>query len=623
MKRLVPLWITAAAGFVLIVAYFIPRTQGWGEVTAIWFDILAAIAFILGGGNLLKIHLKKAAQRTRGWGYSLVTVVAFLLMLTVGLGKIGSPPAPQQEFFGETFAPLPLESIPESLVFCVPGSIPARPDGQRVHPSASRQLFERDGEICFRGWMQWDQRLKLLDHSEHLSWQCAVERLYDASQPPGMFSRVIDHWNTPLVAYYVDHAALSFRGHMTAAQRDVLLELDGDERWSSAVLDLYDKTQVATTIVLEGPLPPLFAADTLPVDVTYDAATRTLSVQGPMAVDQRDDLADLYPVARPLDAAARAALLARISGLGPVAEVQARAFDGVIGGSWTVAQLRRVLDDAGAAEKLDRPACDMLADQAAGVTDIPTTERHGEDRTLNDDQVAVLDRFAGDQHMTLRGLSAALAAAGSFTEAQAKALDDYMATQPTDGERRKNACFAMMQARDAAGRRLTLNAAQRDLLLAEFREQARWRREVGRLFLGAHTVKYSWSGEYRGQSTPFWWLYEYVFKPLQATTFAMLAFYVASAAFRAFRAKNVEAVLLLGTAFIVLLGRTYAGVILTAWLPDWLSGLRLENLTVYIMQVFNTAGNRAIMIGIALGIASTSLKVLLGVDRSYLGSGEE
>jgi len=131
------------------------------------------------------------------------------------------------------------------------------------------------------------------------------------------------------------------------------------------------------------------------------------------------------------------------------------------------------------------------------------------------------------------------------------------------------------------------------------------------------------SGDYREIGGPFWWLYEYAFKPLTATMFAMLAFYIASAAFRAFRAKNLEAILLLGTAFIILLGRTFAGVYLTSWLPDSLSGLRIENMTIYIMSVFNTAGNRAIMIGIALGIASTSLKVLLGVDRSYLGTGEE
>ncbi len=130
----------------------------------------------------------------------------------------------------------------------------------------------------------------------------------------------------------------------------------------------------------------------------------------------------------------------------------------------------------------------------------------------------------------------------------------------------------------------------------------------------------SWSGVYNEVGSPFWWLYEYAFKPLTATMFAMLAFYIASASFRAFRAKNVEAVLLLGTAFIILLGRTFAGVWLTSWLPESLSGLKIENISVYIMQVFNTAGSRAIIIGIALGIASTSLKVILGVDRSYLGS---
>jgi len=137
---------------------------------------------------------------------------------------------------------------------------------------------------------------------------------------------------------------------------------------------------------------------------------------------------------------------------------------------------------------------------------------------------------------------------------------------------------------------------------------------------------FPWSGPYRETGGAFWLAYEYAFKPLTATVFALLAFYVASAAFRAFRAKNTEAILLLGTAFIILLGRTFAGVLLTSWIDpsvwsgfEHLTGLRIENMTVYIMSIFNTAGNRAIMIGIALGIVATSLRVLLGLDRSYLG----
>jgi hypothetical protein len=132
---------------------------------------------------------------------------------------------------------------------------------------------------------------------------------------------------------------------------------------------------------------------------------------------------------------------------------------------------------------------------------------------------------------------------------------------------------------------------------------------------------FPWSGNYSEVGTPFWFIFEYAFSPLGATMFAMLAFYIASAAFRAFRAKNLAAVLLLGTAMIILLGRTFAGVALTSWIPpdSALSFLRVENLTVFIMSVFNTAGQRALMIGIALGAVAIALKVLLGMDRSYLG----
>lgn len=119
----------------------------------------------------------------------------------------------------------------------------------------------------------------------------------------------------------------------------------------------------------------------------------------------------------------------------------------------------------------------------------------------------------------------------------------------------------------------------------------------------------------------FYRIYEATFLPLSATMFSLLAFFVASAAFRAFRARNVESSLLLGSAFIILIGRTPVGYYLTAWLPD-ASPLTIPNLSAFIMSAFNTAGQRAIQMGIALGIISTSLKLILGIERSYLGRGE-
>ncbi len=135
---------------------------------------------------------------------------------------------------------------------------------------------------------------------------------------------------------------------------------------------------------------------------------------------------------------------------------------------------------------------------------------------------------------------------------------------------------------------------------------------------------YAWSGEFNETGSAFWWCYEYFFKPLTATMFAMLAFYVASAAYRAFRAKNIEAILLLGTAFLILLGRTYAGVWLTDFIPEDSSFavLRLENLSEWIKDTFTTTGTRAIMIGVALGVMASSLRIILGIDRSYLGAKE-
>lgn len=132
--------------------------------------------------------------------------------------------------------------------------------------------------------------------------------------------------------------------------------------------------------------------------------------------------------------------------------------------------------------------------------------------------------------------------------------------------------------------------------------------------------QHAWTGDYEAPQAAFGWLYLYVMSPLTATMFALLAFYVASAAFRAFRAKNLAAILLLSAAFLVLLGRTAAAGFLTGWLPEPLVALRLDNLVDTMLIYVGTPGSRAIVIGIALGVAATSLRVLLGLERPYLGS---
>jgi hypothetical protein len=114
-------------------------------------------------------------------------------------------------------------------------------------------------------------------------------------------------------------------------------------------------------------------------------------------------------------------------------------------------------------------------------------------------------------------------------------------------------------------------------------------------------------------------MFTYVMSPLNSTMYALLAFYVASASYRAFRAKNREATILLAAAFVVLLGNTPFGMFLTSWIPDSFSLLQVPNAAVFIMGSPNLAGQRAIMIGIGLGVVSMSLRVLLGIERTYLG----
>lgn len=128
----------------------------------------------------------------------------------------------------------------------------------------------------------------------------------------------------------------------------------------------------------------------------------------------------------------------------------------------------------------------------------------------------------------------------------------------------------------------------------------------------------SWSTSFgTGPGSIYDWLFEYVDSPMMETMFAMLAFYIASAAYRAFRARNAEATLLLFTAVLVMFWRIPMGEAILRMISESLP----EYINAYVMGGFNVAVQRGIIIGAALGIASMSLRVMLGIERTYMGKG--
>lgn len=118
-----------------------------------------------------------------------------------------------------------------------------------------------------------------------------------------------------------------------------------------------------------------------------------------------------------------------------------------------------------------------------------------------------------------------------------------------------------------------------------------------------------WAGG-EEEGTGLGWVYNYMLVPLQGTMFSILAFFVASAAYRAFRARTKEATVLLLAAIIVMAGRVPLGEYIFA---------PISSVSDWILNVLNTGARRGIIIGISLGVIATSLKIILGIERSYLG----
>jgi hypothetical protein len=95
MQRTIPIAILCLSGTIMVAAYFLSFAQSWGETVTTWFNILAAVALVLGAGNLIAVNLEKISSQRAGWGYAAITLGSFAFMLVVGLLKVGAVPDPK------------------------------------------------------------------------------------------------------------------------------------------------------------------------------------------------------------------------------------------------------------------------------------------------------------------------------------------------------------------------------------------------------------------------------------------------------------------------------------------------------------------------------------------------
>jgi lysylphosphatidylglycerol synthetase-like protein (DUF2156 family) len=117
-----------------------------------------------------------------------------------------------------------------------------------------------------------------------------------------------------------------------------------------------------------------------------------------------------------------------------------------------------------------------------------------------------------------------------------------------------------------------------------------------------------------GQSPEYTWVFNATFTPLSGAIYASLAFFIASGAYRSFRARNKgTAIFVIAGALLLLRNTPYTAHVWSGFplMGDWLS------------DVVTTSVFRGITIGLGLGSIALGIRTLMGMESGYLGRREE
>ncbi len=114
-------------------------------------------------------------------------------------------------------------------------------------------------------------------------------------------------------------------------------------------------------------------------------------------------------------------------------------------------------------------------------------------------------------------------------------------------------------------------------------------------------------------------LFEGLLQQMDAAMFSIIAFYILSAAYRAFRVRSVEATILLGTALLVIL--SLMGLVrgaIDGALPanGLLSNLRLGTIAEFVRDSFQTPAIRGVSFGVGIGTLAMGLRIWLSLERA-------
>lgn len=115
------------------------------------------------------------------------------------------------------------------------------------------------------------------------------------------------------------------------------------------------------------------------------------------------------------------------------------------------------------------------------------------------------------------------------------------------------------------------------------------------------------SQEYRGSETrgAYSILYDGLFVSLGSAMFSLLGFYIAAAAYRAFRVRSAESALMMIAALLVMLGQIPFGL----WIWEGFPDVRL-----WLLSVPSTAAFRAIKIGAAVAGLILAFRVWFSIE---------